>query len=241
MFFSAIELVQNYNVRPNNILHVGAHLAEESHDYHKYFNVPVLWIEAQPHLCIELKKRLDSSKNTVIEACILDKDDEMFVFNVSSNSQSSSLLTFGTHSLNYPEVLVTEKVNVKTQRLDTILQGRDTPDFVNLDIQGVELKAIKSLGDLISQVRVIYTEVNKKQVYENCDLINEIDDYLFEYGFRRIATRWELKAGWGDAIYVTKNVKRRNVAQFVRCKFRTYKFYVPQLKNIIKEIIQRKE
>jgi len=233
MFFSVIELVQNYNVRPSNILHVGAHLAEESQDYDKYFKVPVLWIEAQPHLCLELKKRLNPTTNTVVEACILDKDGESLIFNVSSNSQSSSLLNFGTHSLNYPEVLVIKKVSVKTQRLETILQGRKTPDFINLDIQGVELKAIRSLGDLINQVQVIYTEVNNRQVYENCDLISEIDNYLSEYGFKRIATRWELKAGWGDALYVNKKVKRRSFRQFVRCKFRAYKFYLPQLKHYI--------
>jgi FkbM family methyltransferase len=234
MFFSVRELVRNYNVRPKNILHVGAHLAEESSEYDKYFNAPVLWIEAQPQLCLELKKRLNPNMNTVIEACVLDKDDELLSFNISSNSQSSSLLNFGTHLINHPEVLVSERVNVKTKKLETILQGKDVPDFINLDIQGVELRAIKSLGDLINQVEVIYTEVNKRQVYENCDLIQDVDGYLKKHGFRRIDTRWKIKAGWGDALYVNKKIKRRSFSQCVRCKFRTYLFYMPQIKGIIK-------
>jgi hypothetical protein len=172
--------------------------------------------------------------NTVIEACVLDKDDELLSFNISSNSQSSSLLNFGTHSINHPEVLVSERVNVKTKKLETILQGKDVPDFINLDIQGVELRALKSLGDLINQVEVIYTEVNKRQVYENCDLIQDVDGYLKKYGFRRIDTRWKIEAGWGDALYVNKKIKRRSFSQFVRCKFRTYLFYMPQIKGIIK-------
>ena len=231
MFFPVKELVQNYNISPQSILHVGAHLGEESQDYDKYFSVPVLWIEAQSHLCLELKKRLKASTNTVVEACVLDKDNEFLSFNVSSNSQSSSLLDFGTHSISYPGVLVTEKVRVKTQRLDTILQGRDTPDFINIDIQGVELKAIKSLGGLINQVQVIYTEVNKRQVYEKCDLIKDIDSYLKKYGFRRIATRWEFKAGWGDALYVNNKVKRRSFRQFMRCKFMDINFYYHKFKK----------
>ena len=76
MFIPIIELAQDYNVKPRNILHVGAHLGEESQSYDKYFNVPVLWIEAQPQLCSELKKRLNSSTNTIIEACVSDKDNE---------------------------------------------------------------------------------------------------------------------------------------------------------------------
>jgi len=41
---------------------------------------------------------------------------------------------------------VTEVIKLKTQRLDTVLRGRAVPDFINLDIQGVELRALKSLG-----------------------------------------------------------------------------------------------
>lgn len=234
MFIPIIELAQDYNVKPRNILHVGAHLGEESQSYDKYFNVPVLWIEAQPQLCSELKKRLNSSTNTIIEACVSDKDNEKVSFNFASNSQSSSMLNFGTHSVNYPDVFVTESIIINTKRLETILQGRQIPDFVNLDIQGVELRAIKSLGNLIKQVDAIYTEVNNKEVYESCDLVGEVDSFLIEKGFRRVATRWELEAGWGDALYVNDNVKRRSIRQFIRSQFKQYLFYIPQIKNKIK-------
>jgi len=238
MFIPVIELTQNYNIRPRNILHVGAHLAEESQYYDKYFNVPVLWIEAQPQLCSELEKRLNLNTNTIVEACVSDKDDENVIFNFSSNSQSSSMLNFGTHSVNYPDVKVTEKISVKTKKLETILQGREIPDFINLDIQGVELRAIRSLGILINRVDAIYTEVNKREVYEKCDLIGEVDNYLIQNGFRRVATRWELDAGWGDALYVSKNVKRRSFRQFTRSKLQAIDFYIPQIKNKIKLILE---
>jgi len=234
MFIPVVELAQNYNIRPRNILHVGAHLAEESQSYDKYFNAQVLWVEAQPQLCLELEKKLNSDTNTIVEACVSDKDDENVLFNFSSNSQSSSILNFGTHSVNYPDVIVTKRVTVKTKKLETILSGREIPNFINLDIQGVELRAMKSLGNLINQVDAIYTEVNKKEVYENCDLIGEIDYFLIANGFRRVATRWKLTAGWGDALYVSKNVKRRSFRQFTRSQLKAYNFYIPQIKSKIK-------
>jgi FkbM family methyltransferase len=233
MFIPVIELIQNYNIRPKNILHVGAHLAEESPNYDKYFNVPIVWIEAQPQLCLKLKKFLDPKKNTIIQACILDKDDEIVSFNLSSNSQSSSILNFGTHSVNYPDVKVTEKLNFKSKKLETILRSREVPDFINLDIQGVELKAIKSLGSLINNVNVIYTEVNKREVYEKCDLIEDMDIFLTSKGFRRVATRWVLSAGWGDALYVSKKIKRRSLKQFLNCQLKIIEFYFPQIKSKI--------
>jgi FkbM family methyltransferase len=232
------ELFRNFNVKPRLILHVGAHQAEESELYDNYFNVPVIWVEAQPELCSELRKRLNPLTNTIIEACVLDIDDKIVVFNVSTNSQSSSLLDFGTHLNDYPDILVTEKLSMKTQKLETILMGHEIPDFINLDIQGVELKALKSLGSLINLVDVIYTEVNKKEVYKGCDLIEDIDLFLSDLGFRRVCTRWKLGTGWGDALYLSKKVKRRSFHQLLRCQIQTFKFYTPMVKSKLKLLVQ---
>jgi len=236
MLIPVIELMKDFNVKPTSILHVGAHLAEESSEYDKYFNVPVLWIEAQPKLCIELRKTLNPKTNTIVEACIFEIDDELLTFNISSNSQSSSILQLGTHAETYPDVKVTEKVIVKTKRLDTILDGKEVPDFINLDIQGVELKALKSLGISMSKVKMVYTEVNKWNVYDGCDLIKDIDDYLRVYGFKRITVRWIFRAGWGDALYVNRNVLPRNFRQIIRSNYRLLKFYILQTKGIFSVI-----
>ena len=236
MLIPVNELVEDFNVKPKSILHVGAHLAEESLVYEKHFNVPVLWIEAQPKLCLELRKTLNPKTNTIVEACVFEKDDELLTLNISSNSQSSSILQLGTHADTYPDVKVTEKVKVETKRLDTILAGKEVPDFVNLDIQGVELKALKSLGISISKVQTIYTEVNKWNVYDGCDLIKDIDNYLNVYGFKRITVRWVFRAGWGDALYVNRNVQPRNFRQIMRSKFRLFNFYLLQTKGMLSVI-----
>lgn len=234
MLIPVNELLEDFNVKPTSILHVGAHLAEESLEYEKNFNVPVLWIEAQSKLCSKLRRILNPKMNTVIEACVFDKNDELLSLNISSNSQSTSILRFGSHAITYPDIFVSEGVVVRTKRLDKILEGRKVPDFVNLDIQGVELRALKSLGDLITEVNVVYTEVNKRYVYEGCDLIKDIDDYLGGYGFRRITTRWVFGAGWGDALYISSNIEPRSLRQLVRSKFRLSKHIVYSLKNIVR-------
>lgn len=228
MLIPVSELQEDFNIKPKQILHVGAHLAEESKDYTEYFQAPVIWVEAQPELCKKLKQSLDMVLNSVIEACVLDQNDLVVTLNVTSNSQSTSILQFGTHSNTYPDVRVTESVTVRTKRLDSLLNGKKVPDFINLDIQGVELKAIMSLGVLIDQVEVIYTEVNKRQVYVGCSLIQDIDAYLKKYGFRRIATRWKRRSGWGDALYVNQKIPRRNLIQYIRSNIRLVKFYSPE-------------
>jgi sugar phosphate isomerase/epimerase len=73
---------------------------------------------------------------------------------------------------------------------------------VNLDIQGVELKALKGMGDYLKDVQYIYTEVNSDYVYKNCSIVGEIDDFLKQYGFSRVETSWFRDCRWGDAFYM---------------------------------------
>lgn len=235
MLIPVRELVTNYNISPKAVLHIGAHLAEESSEYNTYFNTPVIWIEAQSKLCKKLRHDLAKATNLIIEACIFDEDDKLVSFNLSTNSQSSSLLEFGTHLSQYPDIKVTETFKIKTKRLDTIFARKRIPDFINLDIQGVELRALKSLGLMIDQVTFIYTEVNKSFVYKDCDQVQEIDRYLKLKGFRRLATRWVIESGWGDALYVRRGHRRRNLIQICHCCVSWTFFYLRQIKNILEK------
>ena len=100
--------------------------------------------------------------------------------------------------------------------LDTITLKRFLDDhqqfrkfnFWNLDIQGVELRAIKSAGDYINNVDAIYTEVNTEEVYQGCDQMSEITEYLTKKGFVLSGHHIFKEYGWGDALYcrVPKNI-----------------------------------
>ena len=78
----------------------------------------------------------------------------------------------------HPEIHVVEEFALPTARLDTLLAG--TPhrfDFVNLDIQGAELRALRGLGDRLRGVRWIYCEVMEKPLYIGAPLVGELDAY----------------------------------------------------------------
>jgi FkbM family methyltransferase len=169
---------------------VGAHLAEEADDYTRHNWGKVIWIEAQGDLAERLRNKLDPQCNQVINATVWSTSGLTFEFNVSSSTQSSSLLNFGTHKKHYPDIVFTKSYSVITSTLEDILDKDSEFNFINLDIQGVELEALKGLGAHIDNVKWIYSEVNKKEVYENCSNVKEIDRYLRERGFKRAATRW---------------------------------------------------
>ena len=39
-------------------------------------------------------------------------------------------------------------------------------------------------------------------MYKDCNLVGEIDEYLSQFGFTRVATKMAGNAGWGDAFYI---------------------------------------
>jgi FkbM family methyltransferase len=194
-------------VKPSGVLHVGAHKGEESLEYQKNLWGNVVWVEAQPDLAHQLTNRLPSLKNYVIEAAVWDETGIKLEFNIASNGESSSLLDLGSHAESYPTVKYIKSLTVFTKRLDEIIPKVQFADFLNLDIQGVELKALKGLGSRINEFKWVYAEVNKSEVYKDCTLIQDLDSYLSGQGFKRIATRWVLGKGWGDALFTNQKIE----------------------------------
>jgi len=234
MLISVDELHNLWNIRPTGVVHVGAHLAEEANEYERLSWVPVIWIEAQAALVGELKKKLDPKINSVIEAAVWNKSDIELELNVASNSQSTSLLDFGSHETSYPDVTFTNSIKVKTKRLDELLNDYFCPNFINLDLQGVELQALEGLGNLIEKIDYIFVEVNKVEVYKECTLIGALDSFLDQSGFSRATTRWVLGRGWGDALYIRRSVyARRNLRQKLVVSLNSSKYYLRQIVSMI--------
>ena len=242
MLFSVNELVKVWGIAPRGVVHIGAHLAEESVQYSQFSWEPVAWFEAQSDLVRHLRESLNPISNTVYEATLWDVDDQELVFNITNNGQSSSLLNFGKHALDYPEIVVTEMQVKKTSRFDSIKLRTNEYDFINLDVQGAELQVLKGMGERIADARWIYTEVNKTDVYSGCVQISDLDSFLSEKGFQRIATRWCFGKGWGDALYSqfpNKLSAKRHLYKFVnQAKWNVYQFLV-YFKSLIKKLIRR--
>ena len=203
MLISFENLLTKYNMKIKGILHVGMHEAEEIVMYEKCIGRDkILWIEAMTDKVLYCKSKFPGI--LVENAIISDVDDKEVTFNVSNNGQSSSILKFGTHKINHPEVHYIHSFKSKTKRLQNVISKYKDDinfNFLNLDIQGVELKALKGLGDYLKNIDYIYTEVNCDYVYENCDLITDIDEYLSGFGFKRVETSWFGNCKWGDAFY----------------------------------------
>lgn len=211
MLIPLSSILQKHNLQPKGILHVGAWDGMEMDDYAANGITNVIFIEAQKSIFPTLLGRIAPYPNVkAFNHCVSDRFENV-KFNITNNGQSSSVFELGTHADVHPEVVVTEQIEMRTTTLSEIFLKENLNfgdyDFVNMDIQGAELKAIKGMGMLIHRVNAFYLEVNEKELYKGCALIGEVDEYLSRFGFERVETKWASQdnvLGWGDALYIKK-------------------------------------
>lgn len=207
MLIKLKEIQEKYKIFPKILIHVGAHNAQELNFYEECGVDKIFWVEANSSIVKSLKDNLEPSKNIIIEAVVSDSNNEEVNFNIANNTQASSILDLGTHKSLFPDVSYVETQIKRSKTLDSIFSSFypiGDIDFLNLDIQGAELKALKGFSDNLNRVKAIYTEINTEEVYKGCGLLSEIDDFLSGFGFDRMETKMWPNHPWGDAFYLKK-------------------------------------
>ena len=205
MLINLTQLYEKYKLNINGIIHIGACKCEELEDYNKcgIDNDKIIWIEANQDLVDENIQKNNKIKIDCFICC--DTDEGVSQLNITNNLQSSSILDLGLHKIHHPNIIYTDKKMVKNKRMDTYYNENNIPlnfaNFLNIDIQGAELLALKGMGDILYNFDYVYTEVNKNYIYKNCAIIEEIDNYLSNYNFKRVETCWT-NYEWGDAFYI---------------------------------------
>jgi FkbM family methyltransferase len=196
-----------YQIAPYGVLHLGANTGQEYQTYKKHGVGQVIWVEAIPKVFDKLVENLkDDPTQSAMLLCVGDEEGKDVEFNISNNeSQSSSILELGHHKIIHPEVHYVDKFTTKMHRLDVVLHPdsfRNVEWLLNADLQGAELKAFIGMGDLLKDFSWVYTEVNKKETYKGCALVEEVDEYLGRFGFVRIETGQWVADTWTDALYL---------------------------------------
>lgn len=211
MLISLDKLISLYG-KPKGIIHIGAHELEERSSYEKHGLHNTIWIEANPKLTEKVKNnfKLNETERLFNFAAVETKQREVSL-NITNSDQSSSLLQLGTHKEYYPGIRVTETIQVPAMRMDKFIEEfaiqMNNYDFVNIDIQGAELAALKGFGDYLDHINYICAEVNEEHLYVDCCLLTELNAFLEQKGFKqREITMTSDK--WGDAFFVRNELRQ---------------------------------
>jgi FkbM family methyltransferase len=199
------DAIRRHGFKVENVLHVGAYTAAEIGFYQPHGARHIHWVEANRGLCERLRKRLDPKLNLVTCAVVSDRDGDTVSFNITNNTQSSSILDLGEHSNLFPGIRYVDSETRTTTTIDKIMEKTNIDgrvDFLSIDIQGAELLALKGAKETLDRTDALLLEINEVEMYKGCALVGEVDDYLSDYGIHRVETGRYRDHPWGDALYI---------------------------------------
>ena len=207
--------IQKLTGQIRGVLHIGAFIGEELELYQKMHISNIIFFEPMQYTYQMLKDKVQNFATTYNFALgNYNGKGNMYAskFDHTVNyitGASSSLLKPKKHLDIHPAVIFPEMEEVEVRRLDDVIAEEQIDvtnyNFMNIDVQGYELEVLKGSAHTLDSIDYIVSEVNNDEVYEQCALINEIDEFLSTYSFVREETNW---AGgmWGDALYIKKKV-----------------------------------
>ena len=200
--------IDKYITKVKGAIHVGGNDGWERDWYNRMGFNKVLWFEPYNDAFLKLKVNINNYPNQLAVNLGVHDTLKTATLHIASNKgQSSSILEWGTHKDFRPDITFIKDQKIELVRLDEFINHEYIKEFnfLNVDVQGVELNVLKSLGELISGFNYIYTEVNEAQTYKGCSQMVDIDKYLSTYGFKREVTHMEAQH-WGDAFYIKNGI-----------------------------------
>lgn len=199
-------LFPKYGIKPKGVLHVGANVGEEAPVYDELGIKNVVWVEANPYICEKLSRNITPYNHKFYNFAATDEDGPVILHESNNGSQSSSLLELGTHKIAHPEVHYIQDIPVLGCRMEDAFRGNEIEgiDFLNIDIQGAELKALKGMSKLLDQFKWAYLEVNWEPLYVGCALFSEVENFMITKGFKVAEYKKCGSTGWGDCLFIRK-------------------------------------
>jgi len=211
MIFDFKEIANRLNI--TGVIHVGGFVGEELSIYRECGLYNTIMFEPQ----LDLAEIIDSKMVEGEEICPIALGDEpgeatMFISETEGGIKNgsgapSSLLKPFKHLTEHKNVTFpAKKRGVLVDTLDNwisdTLSIKDelSYNFLNIDVQGYELKVLKGAERTLDNIKGLIVEVNRDEVYKDCAKIWEIDEFLENKGFKRTLLTWQSES-WGDALY----------------------------------------
>jgi len=191
------------DLKPRGIIHAGAHVGNAIIMYVSCNINNRCWIEADPETFKKLLDRL-TIYDIALNYAVCDRD-EIMQFIRTNNDQSNSLYKLKDHSICYPGIVEIETIQLQAHRIDTLIEhgfiNIDLYDVLLMDIQGAEFHALQGFTKNIKHINHVIAEINYRELYEGCMLVDDFDCYMETLGFTKVEATCYDNFGWGDALY----------------------------------------
>jgi FkbM family methyltransferase len=236
-------VLPDHPIGRGTVLHLGANEGTEAEAYARCGFRRVIWIEGFPQFYERLLSHLSAYPNQdAYNVLVSDVDGEELAFRIADNGVSSTVFEVGQKfDEDFPGIRFVEKAKLRARRLDRFLaeRGIDLSDvsIAVVDLEGSELKALRSLGDLIDRIPYAIVEVSVAENFVAGPSLRDIDDYMISRGFRRVEIK--LGSSSGDALYERHPASLVDLAK-MRVSAAAYKnVFYGVYRNIVVKSIKR--
>ena len=209
MLISFSQVVDKYKMTFKGAIAAGVHWAEEHNDYLKAGIDKFVYIEpCTDAFDVLVGKFLNNASVTLFKVACGEQEGEFDMYVSKDNQgQSNSLLKPELHIFQHPEVKFNEMETVKVMPMDKLEFDRKDYNLLVMDVQGAEGMVLKGAKETLPFIDYIYTECNRDETYSGNMQIDEMDEFLAEFGFERVETYWPSENwSWGDALYIRKTL-----------------------------------
>lgn len=202
---------------PYVIFDIGSRDCEQSIEFYKTFpNAKIYAFECNPNTLNLCEQNIIPYQDriTLIKGAVCDYDGSITFYPINQektkttwkdgNPGASSL--FKSNGNYKVETYVQDEITTNCHRLDTIMSKHEIPrvHIIWMDLQGAEMIALKGLGNKLSSVEYLYTEVSHREIYTGQVMYKELNDFILSNDFI-IKNNLSLRGWQEDVIYEKKN------------------------------------
>jgi FkbM family methyltransferase len=218
MDFRVFPTLKSLNLpAPTGVLQLGASYGQELQEFVNNGVRCGVFIEPLPAPYAHLAGLCKQVPNYVaVNTLCADEAGRSFDFHVASNGgMSSSILEPGTHLEINPGVQFGQVIQVTSTTVDQVagfLRANDHAatvdalDLLYMDCQGAEFKILQGAPGMLRQIKYIYTEVMRGDLYKNQVPFLHYCAFLEAVGFTLNDLHFDHPAQAGNALFVRKDV-----------------------------------
>lgn len=206
------EKLLNLNLKFNTIFDVGSN----NGDYTLLFNqiyprAKIFSFEPNPYLCKIAKQKTKKNINIKIIKCAAGNENIHRQIKIDLNSPlTTSLALKRTDSFSYKlkKFLNSDPnyrlINIKIIKLDRFINKNNIPDFIKIDVEGLEHEVLKGLKKNLRKIKLIMIEFHFDKLYKNYNFFR-LHKTLIKNNFEHISSIKFPLLAWEDRFYLNKN------------------------------------
>ncbi|MDB4902154.1 MAG: methyltransferase, FkbM family [Mucilaginibacter sp.] len=181
-----LELIKSDGFNAKTIFDVGANIGTWTLLAKSFFsNAAIHAFEPLSNHIQKFEENTRTIKDVHLHSFCLGNENKESVINVSSFSDSSSILNAAPLEFEQYRIKKVSEEQILIKRLDYLIDQNllPIPDIVKLDVQGFELEVLKGMGEYLNKVSYLIVEVSFKEYYYGQPLFLDIANFLSAYNF----------------------------------------------------------